>query len=306
MASNNPKRRANMVRVRNGFSDENGLLSVCKTMQIDEFDDDTRIQMSNALFRVLETYLDSPGRLIENGMPDVDADVMFCKSLLNDVFCEPAVLGKDFERYGWRSIFTKIDDVIKNAVYNEVLDIIQYCCGWIEIRLYIERGSVFSKLNRLFEREYVGFRFMHGRIVPITGEEEIDAIESACANPYDGCRAQIQKAVGFLSDRKHPDYKNCIKESISAVESICKVIANDDNGTLTSAINRLEKQGTEIHPNLRVAFENLYKYTCKQGGIRRAEKENESNVTFEEAKFMLVTCSAFINYLIAEQGKGSN
>ena len=32
----------------------------------------------------------------------------------------------------------------------------------------------------------------------------------------------------------------------------------------------------------------------------------ESNVTFEEAKYMLVSCSAFVNYLIAVSGKGSN
>ena len=40
-----------------------------------------------------------------------------------------------------------------------------------------------------------------------------------------------------------------------------------------------------------------------QGGIRHAEGMFESNVTFEEAKFMLVSCSAFINYMIAEYGK---
>lgn len=303
MANNDQKRRSNMVRVRNGFSDENGLLSVCKTMQIEEFNDDTRTQMSNALFQVLEAYLDSPGRLIENGMPDVDADAVFCKSLLNDVFCEPAVLGRDFERNGWRSIYIRINDVIENAVFNEVLDIIQYCCGWIERRLYIERGSVFLKFNRLFEREYVGYRFIGGRIVPITDQQEIDAIESACNNPYEGCRAQIQKAVGFLSDRDNPDYKNCIKESISAVESICQIITGNNKATLGDTLKLLEEQ-KKIHPALKGAFTKLYGYTSDEGGIRHAEGLLESDVTFEEAKFMLVACSAFINYMIAEQGKG--
>ena len=31
--------------------------------------------------------------------------------------------------------------------------------------------------------------------------------------------------------------------------------------------------------------------------------EDKFNVTFEEAKYMLVSCCAFVNYLIAEYGK---
>lgn len=43
-------------------------------------------------------------------------------------------------------------------------------------------------------------------------------------------------------------------------------------------------------------------YTSDEGGIRHAEGLFESNVTFEEAKYMLVSCCAFVNYLIAEYG----
>ena len=71
------------------------------------------------------------------------------------------------------------------------------------------------------------------------------------------------------------------------------------------ALKRLEEE-KKIHPALKGAFTKLYGYTSDEGGIRHAEGLLESDVTFEEAKFMLVTCSAFINYLIAEQGKGSN
>ena len=67
-------------------------------------------------------------------------------------------------------------------------------------------------------------RFVSGQIVPITDELEIREIEQACKTPFDGARTQLQKALGFLSDRENPDYKNCVKESISAVESVCKVM----------------------------------------------------------------------------------
>lgn len=192
------------------------------------------------------------------------------------------------------------------ATYNEVLDLIQYLCVWVDSRMYREKGELFKSVNNVFEKENMGYRFVAGRIMPITDNQEISTIEEACNSPIEGCRKQIQKAAAFLSDRNSPDYKNCIKESISAVESICQVIVGDEKATLGDALKQLEKSGLSIHPCLKTAFSKLYGYTTDQGGIRHAEGMFESNVTFEEAKFMLVSCSAFINYLIAEYGKRGN
>jgi hypothetical protein len=97
-------------------------------------------------------------------------------------------------------------------------------------------------------------------------------------------------------------------------DAISLVLANenynsltaDEKATLGDALKQLEKRGLSIHPCLKTAFSKLYGYTTDQGGIRHAEGMFESNVTFEEAKFMLVSCSAFINYLIAEYGKRGN
>ena len=120
---------------------------------------------------------------------------------------------------------------------------------------------------------------------------------------YDGCREHIKKAVSFLANREHKDYKNCIKESISAVETICQIIIGSNTATLNKAIQKLKNKGIKIHPVLETAFTKLYAYTSDEGGIRHAEGLFVSEVSFEEAKFMLVSCSAFVNYLIAEYGK---
>ena len=58
-----------------------------------------------------------------------------------------------------------------------------------------------------------------------------------------------------------------------------------------------------IHGSLKSAILALYGYASDEGGIRHAERETESTVTIEEAKFMMVTCSAIVNYLVAEYGK---
>jgi len=44
----------------------------------------------------------------------------------------------------------------------------------------------------------------------------------------------------------------------------------------------------------------LYGYTSDSGGIRHALSDEDVTPTFEDAKFMLVSCSAFINYLKAK------
>ncbi len=45
------------------------------------------------------------------------------------------------------------------------------------------------------------------------------------------------------------------------------------------------------------AFNKLYGYTSDKSGIRHNGGVDE-NTTFEEAQYMLVSCSAFLNYLI--------
>lgn len=301
------ERKSGLVRLRGGFSDTFGISPSNKTIQLEEFDDDTRTKISNTLFKILEAVFDNVHKFYYDYGFNFDRNISnsFCKDLYNDVFCKRNVLGSGYG-YDWRKVFETIHVVIAEATYNEVLDIVEYTCRWLNSSIELHKDFMFSELNRLFEQEYVGYRFVNGRIVAISDKNEIDAISKACLNPLDGCRAQLQKALDFLSDRKNKDYKNSIKESISAVESICQVIVDNEKATLGDALKQLEKNGLVIHPSLKQAFIKLYGYTSDQGGIRHAEGMFESQVTFEEAKFMLVSCSAFINYLIAEMGKGSN
>ena len=297
-------RKKGMVHVRGGFSDINGIAPYHTEMQYTEFDDKTRVKLSNLLYKALEFLFNNPVKFMRRSFSNEAIQLDFCRSLVNDVFCEP-LRQSDYYQYTWKEVFTKIQEVILNAEYNEVLDVIKYTCNWVEDLIDTHKGFIYELYNDSFEDEYVGYRFVNGCIIPITEQIEIDAINEACNNPFDGSRKQIQKAVEILSDRTKKDYKNSIKESISAVESVCQIIVGNDKATLSDALRSLEKNGTAIHPSLKVALTKLYAYTSDQGGIRHAEGMFESNVTFEEAKFMLVSCSAFINYLIAEYGKGS-
>ena len=47
-------------------------------------------------------------------------------------------------------------------------------------------------------------------------------------------------------------------------------------------------------------FVQLYGYTSDEDGIRHAILNDDAVVGLDEAKFFLVACSAFVNFLIAK------
>lgn len=299
-----------MIKVRGGFSEQIGFNTCTTQIQLNEFDSRTRTLIGNHLYNVLCTVFSqarSIGIRCYRDFYDAPSKEMgsdFYKDILSEVMNVPVHLPSN-AYYEWEKNYDTIVKIISDAPYNEVLDLVWYICHWISDHITATdvMRTIYESFNTLFEREYVGYRFVAGKIVPITDENEAKEIEQACHTPFDGARTQLQKALGFLSDREHPDYKNCVKESISAVESVCKVLANDSKAELGKALKSLIANGLNIHGSLKSAILALYGYASDEGGIRHAERETESTVTFEEAKFMMVTCSAIVNYLVAEYGK---
>lgn len=282
-----------MLSVRSGFSESQGLSSCNTQMQLKDLDDRTRIVLFNKITSHLSWhYANKDGaRGDENTFHEED-------SLYRDV---STACGKmvDPNTHYYISEFNNLSKlVLTRACFNEVFDFIELVCKYCR-----SKDDLVNEIDSVFEREYVGYRFVDGKITPITDKNEIESIEEACNNKFEGTRVHIKKAVGFIADRERKDYKNCIKESISAVESICSIVAEQKKSSLGDALKNLKKKGVKIHPQLESAFSKLYDYTNSEKGIRHAEGLFESDVTFEEAKFMLVSCSAFVNYLTANYGK---
>jgi hypothetical protein len=142
------------------------------------------------------------------------------------------------------------------------------------------------------EKEVSAYRFVNGLVSRITDEVEVAEIDLALAGRQGPVRTHLRRALELLSDRESPDYRNSIKESISAVESLVATVVGE-KGTLGQLVKKLEDE-IDLHPALRTAFGNLYGYTSDEGGIRHAILESK-NVVFEDAKFFLVVCSAFVN-----------
>jgi hypothetical protein len=184
------------------------------------------------------------------------------------------------------------------AEWYEIFDFLEFVCGQYE-KDY--DNGLLDLFNQALEKEISAYRIVNSRIIEITSTVEIEEIESAIdrTDNLESVNQHLITALNFLADRRAPDYRNSIKESISAVESYCKLVTGDNSATLGKALNEIEKS-YDLHRALKSAFSALYGYTSDAGGIRHSLLEGETPITFEEAKFMLVSCSAFINYLKAK------
>jgi len=143
---------------------------------------------------------------------------------------------------------------------------------------------------------------INGHITPISNEIEIKEIEEALqiSEFNKPIRIQLDNALKKMSAKENPDYRGSIKESISAVETLCQIISSKPKATLSSALDEIEKSKViKLHQSIRDGFKKLYGWTSDDQGIRHGLKE-EPNLKFHDAKYMLITCSAFINYLISK------
>lgn len=272
------------VRLRGGFSDRNGIKCENTQMQYTEFDDRTRVRFVNLINVMYNTvYEKDYGK----------GKQLFLKRILSNVYMQEVDFAS-YADYRESRVFEIINNTLKYDDYDSVLTLIEFICQEMNNFSHEDYSGLF---NDFFQNEYIGYRFVNQKIVSITDENEINSIEEALNTPYKSVNTHLKKAVDLLSDRKKPDYENSIKESISAVEAMC-VSMLGKGASLGAALKQLEKNGVNIHPSMKVAFEKLYGYTSDANGIRHAGNIGGASSIFEEAKFMLVSCSAFINYLI--------
>lgn len=185
---------------------------------------------------------------------------------------------------------------------------------WYTIYDFIERylnmldkntsNKMTQAFNNILEDEVSAYRILDRKAIPVINKTELNTIEEAKNIKFESVNTHITKAISLYSDRRNPDYENSIKESISAVESLCCIITelNGSKATLGKAIKKLKDKGIHIHTAMETAFSSLYGYTSDENGIRHGGIDF-TNAPSEDAKYMLITCSAFINYLIEKLSK---
>lgn len=256
--------------------------------------------------------------------PEIQNAICSCYDMLKDSFPKSETYYEnpyvDMEKYLWTYFLNQREGNFQDGIKYHIvatlfledehnpwyrkLDLVEFTIKYLYVfgqkneRHYRVFQSFVKQLNSEFERLNFAYRVVGTEIVEITSKEELTAIESSMHDSPTNIRTHLNKALELYAQRPVGDYRNSIKESISAVEAYCREITEEN--TLGSALNKLKDKGLAIPPILRTAFEKLYAYTNQPDtGIRHALMDDEGTYTpaSEEALFMLVSCSSFINYL---------
>ncbi|WP_448125372.1 AbiJ-NTD4 domain-containing protein [Pseudomonas veronii] len=273
------------------FSQRMGQVPAVKVAQVDSIDK----ALKNSLWNVLTLKCFSgyyakervyPDRLRTSNFKD------FAEKLYSDFYKAPV----DTIPSAWSSLKTTMKESYFKMSWHQTYSFIEFI---VKMNYNGTKQTLIDEFNIVLTRENSAYRFAAEKLIQITSKNEIEEIERAIANSdqYAGVRTHIQTSLGFLTDKLNPDYRNSIKESISAVESLAKKLVGDDKATLGQALKVLEKHHN-LHPSLKTAFSALYGYTNDASGIRHSLMDNESALTQADARFMLICCSAFINFAI--------
>lgn len=286
------------IHVKGGFSERKGIKKFSDIVQIESLNERTRNKLYNEVDTIFK-YMEKK-------------DFKLCNWFIEYIYEELFSLAeKDIPKhsgyYNFSSIFENIYIIFNKEEYYEVFTFLEgliNCFGYIDNRsnyIYNLKDGFKENLKIIFESENVNYRIVDDRIIDIVDKNQIDSINETLDNKYKVVSDHYKKAIEHLYKSK--DYDNSIKESISSVEAMCQIITKNDKATLGDAIKIIKRSNPNIHPALLNAFDKIYGYTSDSNGIRHSNGLGEGNSTFEEARYMLISCSAFVNYLEANMEK---
>jgi hypothetical protein len=272
------------------FSERKGFTTkVSSIIQKDHMSDDLR----NSLWNMLEIHLWRK----KSGFLDTDLQEQYILDFSAGFwlfYLKLPITSRPLDNYGNYDV---------NLIFNEIRKY-YFSSPWYEVYNFLEfllsyfgdKKELIERVNGVLERELSAYRFVEGLMVEVTDDQEIMELEAAIKDDdFPSVKNHLLCALSLLSSKQNPDYRNSIKESISAVESLMRTITGQPKITLGRAL-KVSNHFGDIHPALLEAFSKLYGYTSDEDGIRHSMLD-EPNLTAADAKFFLLTCTSFINYV---------
>jgi len=156
-----------------------------------------------------------------------------------------------------------------------------------------------NKVNSLFEEDGIGWRLSDNselfKQMPRVTKHSSDAAQKLLQDKFFPARIHFKKAETYLY-RYPTDQANSIKEIISAIESVARVLTPKAQ-TLGDSIKIL-KNDEHFSQHLLDALKNLYAYSNATPLIRHGHPDNGQPTT-AEAELAFSAGTAFILYLIS-------
>lgn len=199
----------------------------------------------------------------------------------------------------------KIEELINTCEWWQFYDICEVM--WLTLEYpWGKRNELSEQANILLQEERLGFEMRDGKIEKV-GSGFVDAqIKEArylLKEPeFKGADKHFEKAVKALNVRPNPDVENCVKDAVAAIESVGRILINDDKALLDNIVKDMAKNGVIPKPLDQVILK-IYAYRGDQPGVAHG-MVGPSQVTIDEAEFILAMSAAIIIYLIKKGTKG--
>lgn len=277
---------------RQSFSERNGYVDPTDVMILGEVPKVVANAISSALSRVFQEF-----KLNIWVLPgEISYQQTLAQAIWTDVMSEDlAKFDLMFDR-GYKDISNWITSDF--TPWYRKLDLVEFISEKLSSLNKSKSEQFVEEINAQFERLKFGYRLISGTVVDIVSEDEIKSIQTAIDNSMEQVAGHLKKALALHSKRPKPDYANSIKESITAVEAYLRNATGKNK--FGDALKEWQRKYSNIHPILYTAMDKLHAYTNQPDvGARHALMDSSSEYIPQssESMYMLVTCSAFINYL---------
>jgi hypothetical protein len=189
--------------------------------------------------------------------------------------------------------------LLDRAKWHDVYEFVQSFSRWAEFDADTSDGWERLADDILYEELSV-YRFVAHKLSPIASDAERAEVAEAVAHAgkYGLAAEHMGKALTKFSARPNPDYENAAKEAASAVEGAL-IIANGRQQDFGDAV-RAFSTTYSVHLALMETANKLFGYASDRDGVRHAKTAPGDAVDFNEAKLVLVSASAWLNFIAAK------
>lgn len=238
------------------FSQRIGVRPIRDAVQIGSVDVELRTDLWNAMG---EYCFPKPNEFIGIGRLRVRDVLPNDRDLLTKLWLEYLHWPHD-DFVHWDDVRARLKQHFFGCEWYDALDLVEFVA-----RIKLEKAVPWQKrpsrnpfvqaCNKALKQHHSAYRFIRGYLARVTSAQEVAAIEDALqqADAIQPVRDHLDRALALLSNHRDPDYRNSIKESISAVEALCKQIAGEPQATLGSALNAIQRSGkVALHSSQRM------------------------------------------------------
>lgn len=276
--------------MRKTFRQRIGTAVIRYEPQLTSLDKETRISLWNYLDTLFQTMLDKEPWGTE-----------FDRFLLN-IWVDHLI----YKRSDYDQVYAirELENIIIERPYDYALETFEEILTAVISTEPSAEKIIHKGANMIFDRFIVGYRFTGGYLAPITSDLEVETVNQALKNENQSAvaRQHLENAVRMLSNREAQSFGKIIAEAIDAVEAQAHHLTGIN--TLSAALKKISPKDGDAHPALFRAWQKLYAWSS-DAGIRHANVKGHDHDR-DLATYIVVTASAFINYLVSLETKQSS